>query len=502
MRAALVHRSEPVDLEQPAPPGHADCAQDLGLSVLISTAAAADPAIGPVVAWALAHPLTDRDAIAYRQAVLTDFLEHPDLLRELLATCTDALDAQRAVRHAYFWVSEHPDATLRRSVNMLNDLLPHLTRLRELAVEHADDVRSSGVRQLFADVRRDLDEARLDALAVDLRVLAFDDGVSADVGLGAGAGIAGYRLRRPRRRSRAERLSERMDRRRVVRASPTSDDGDHITALRDQALTGVATDLARATRHLVEFLEQLQIQLRLFAGAVALDRAVAALDLPRCFPEPQEPATHAADIRGLCNLDLALRGGRAVVGNDLVAEDRRAIVVTGANNGGKSTFLRSLGQAQLLMQAGFTVAASRFRTGVVQGVHTHFRRAEDETMTSGKLVEELERMSALVDRLHSGALVLFNESFATTYELEGTRIASTIVRALNEREVAVVYVTHMFELVRWFIDDVPGSQCLIAGRVDDGRRTYRIRPGEPERTSHALELYDAIVGRVGLEPTT
>ena len=493
MKATLAHPVEPIDLSRPEPPGHADCFQDLGLDALVSAASTSVPDAGAVVAWALAHPLTDLNVIHHRQDVVTDFLAHPHLLDDLLAVCTEALATQRSIRQAFFWMTEHPDASLRRSVDVLQGLLPHLTTMRDLAARHESTVQSQGLGDLFRELQRDLDESRLKALGADLEALRFDDGVLTDVRLGPGACIEGYRLSRPRNRRRTERLSERVDPRRTVKAPPTAEGGVEITALRDNALAMVSADLERAHRHLVGFLEQLRLQLCLVAGGVALDRAMAEHGLPRCLPDPQEPGARESDVRSLCHLGIALRTTQPVVGNDLVAEDRSAIVVTGANNGGKSTFLRSLGQAQLLMQAGFTVPAERFRLGVVHGVHTHFRRGEDRTMTSGKLVEEMERMSTLVDRVRPHSLVLFNESFATTYELEGTRIASTVVRALIDCDVAVVYVTHMYELVRWFIDSVPGSGCLVAERAADGRRTLRIVPSEPERTSYALELYDTLV---------
>lgn len=82
------------------------------------------------------------------------------------------------------------------------------------------------------------------------------------------------------------------------------------------------------------------------------------------------------------------------------------MMVTGANQGGKSTFLRSVGIAALMMQCGMFVPARSFVATVYRGVFTHYRRAEDTTMTSGKLDEELGRMSAIVDVIHPGSLLL------------------------------------------------------------------------------------------------
>ena len=82
------------------------------------------------------------------------------------------------------------------------------------------------------------------------------------------------------------------------------------------------------------------------------------------------------------------------------------MVITGANQGGKSTFLRAIGLALLMMQSGMFVTATHFQASVSTGLFTHYRREEDTTMTSGKLDEELSRMSDIVDHLRPGSTVL------------------------------------------------------------------------------------------------
>ena len=96
---------------------------------------------------------------------------------------------------------------------------------------------------------------------------------------------------------------------------------------------------------------------------------------------------------------LALTTGQRVVGNDVDADGKSLVMITGANQGGKSTFLRSVGLAQLMTQAGMFVGAQSLRVNVCDGVFTHYKREEDETMESGKLDEELARMSAIASHV-------------------------------------------------------------------------------------------------------
>ncbi len=69
------------------------------------------------------------------------------------------------------------------------------------------------------------------------------------------------------------------------------------------------------------------------------------------------------------------------------------VMITGANQGGKSTFLRSIGLAQLMMQCGMFVPAESLSSNVCDGIFINFKREEDATMKCGKLDEELSRMS-------------------------------------------------------------------------------------------------------------
>ena len=133
-----------------------------------------------------------------------------------------------------------------------------------------------------------------------------------------------------------------------------------------------------------------------------------------------------------------------MVGNDVDGNDKALVVITGANQGGKSTFLRSVGLAQVMMQSGLFVGAEAFGANIVRGVFTHYKREEDTSMASGKFDEELSRMNTLADMLHPHALILFNELFASTNEREGSEIARQIVTALLDSGLKVFFVTHLY----------------------------------------------------------
>ena len=110
------------------------------------------------------------------------------------------------------------------------------------------------------------------------------------------------------------------------------------------------------------------------------------------------------------------------VGNDHNIKNKKIMVITGANQGGKTTFLRSYGQAILMTQAGMFVGAKKLNISIVDGLYTHFDREEDTNMESGKLDDELKRLSHIVEP--SLSFVDWNDSFNKIKELG--LISSTI----------------------------------------------------------------------------
>jgi DNA mismatch repair ATPase MutS len=169
------------------------------------------------------------------------------------------------------------------------------------------------------------------------------------------------------------------------------------------------------------------------------------------------------------------------------------VIITGANQGGKSTFLRSIGLAQLMMQCGMFVPAQSFSSNLCKGLFTHYKREEDVTMESGKFDEELSRMSDIVDNITPHSIVLFNESFAATNEREGSEIARQITRALLDMHIKVFYVTHLYELANGFYDRrMKNAIFLRAERKAGGERTFKLIEGKPLQTSFGKDVYHKI----------
>ncbi|HEX5114612.1 MAG TPA: hypothetical protein VFW65_05370 [Pseudonocardiaceae bacterium] len=272
-----------------------------------------------------------------------------------------------------------------------------------------------------------------------------------------------------------------------------------LSDLNSRTLNLAADAVAQSADHILSFFRMLCTELAFYVGCINLHARLTSKGEPVCFPEPVTKQRSALSARGLYDVCLALHVKDRVVGNEVDATSKSLVMITGANQGGKSTFLRSVGLAQLMAQSGMFVGATELVAPLCSGVFTHFKREEDASMESGKLDEELARMSEIADHIDAGGLLLCNESFAATNEREGSEVARQIVRALTDAGVVVVFVTHLFDLAHGFyLTQSDKALFLRAERGPDGARTFRVISGEPLPTSYGEDSYRRVFATAGV----
>ncbi|MFZ3188384.1 MAG: hypothetical protein WA180_07970, partial [Candidatus Sulfotelmatobacter sp.] len=290
------------------------------------------------------------------------------------------------------------------------------------------------------------------------------------------------------------------------RLDPRDEAGARILSdMRNRGISRVALALTQSSDHVLSFFKTLRTELAFYVGCLNLHRELVSHGMPIAFPTPLPAGQPCYEVNGLYDASLCLTVNRGVVGNALHAERKRLVVITGANQGGKTTFLRSIGLAQLMMQCGLFVGADDFKAEICSALFTHYKREEDTTMKSGKFDEELARMSEIAEHIFPNSMLLFNESFAATNEREGSEIAAQIVRALLEKGMKVFYVTHLYEFALGFFNDKDKGVFLRAEREPDGRRTFKLVEGEPLQTSYGQDLYNKVFAvedqTIGVEST-
>jgi len=207
MKAFLMHAEHDFDLAAELPAQEHALTQDLELKTLLRTMAAGDELIFDVGKRALLLGLRDPEAIIYRQRVLTECLEHPEVARELYNQAGEALKAEKGI-----WGSllrDSPRNLLSNSVQKMEVFVGFLRRLRAMADEHADKFSSPGFTRFFAMLREELDEPYFELMESHLKALKFNRGMLMSAGLTAGNKGTGYTLRQPQEQSLLGRVFDR-----------------------------------------------------------------------------------------------------------------------------------------------------------------------------------------------------------------------------------------------------------------------------------------------------
>jgi len=498
MKAFLMYKDRDFDLQRRLPPNEQALTQDLGLDTLFNAMALGDEFLFEVAKKAVLFGLNnDLGTILYRQHILKDCLKNPSIVRDIYDIAVESIESKK--KSYWGWgFSKHPSSILYGSIEVLQIFVSMLKKLKNVADEHADKFESEGFTAFFAMLNKELSDEYFASIQNHLIELKFRDGVLISAELGKGNKGINYMLRKShdKKQSWMKRIFATKPPGYTFYISDRDESGARaLSELNDRGLNLVANALAQSTDHILSFFTMLRTELAFYVGCLNLHGRLAQKGEPMSFPLPIAPGERRHSFNGLYDVCLALSLEQKVVGNDVNADNKNLIIITGANQGGKTTFLRSIGLSQLMMQCGMFAPAESFSSNVCEDLFTHYKREEDTTMKSGKLDEELSRMSNIVDNITSNSMLLFNESFAATNEREGSEIARQITSALLEKRIKVFFVTHLYEFAHGFYDKKMENVIFLrAERQSDGKRTFKLIEGEPLQTSYGEDLYNRIFG--------
>ena len=169
-------------------------------------------------------------------------------------------------------------------------------------------------------------------------------------------------------------------------------------------------------------------------------------------------------------------------------EGERFFVVTGPNQGGKTTFARSLGQLVYFGMMGLTVPAESAVLPYFESLLTHFSVEESPESGRGKLKEELVRLQPMMSEEQGNCFVILNELFTTAATYDAFVMGQRVIRHFAEQGCLGVYVTHIAELTKAGDDVV--SLVALADEKDHKKRTFRIVRKEAEGIGYAGDIVD------------
>jgi len=179
------------------------------------------------------------------------------------------------------------------------------------------------------------------------------------------------------------------------------------------------------------------------------------------------------------------------VPNDCVlAPDRRLLVITGPNMGGKSTYMRSVALAALLAYAGSYVPAAGARFGPIDRILTRIGAADDLARGASTFMVEMTEAAAILHCATEQSLVLMDEIGRGTSTFDGLALAGAIARELAERNRCLtLFATHYFELTQ-LAESIPQvANVHVAAAESRGKVVFlhEVRDG-PANQSYGLAV--------------
>lgn len=211
--------------------------------------------------------------------------------------------------------------------------------------------------------------------------------------------------------------------------------------------------------------------------------------LPFCYPQVSETAR---EVEACAIFDIALAASlvkerRSVVSNDLeLRSGERVVLVSGPNQGGKTTFARAIGQLHHLARIGVPVPGRSVSLPLVEAIFTHFERQEQVENLTSKLEEDLRRIHAILEQAAPRSLLVMNESFTSTTVADQLVIGRRILRRILDGGLICVIVTFLDELAS--LDPAIVSMVAAIDPDDDTRRTFSIVRRPPDGLAHALAI--------------
>lgn len=472
----------------------------------------------------LTELITDESVVRWRQDVLEDFINVPQLefkLQRSIKTIYDnahSVYAKSGSTQSFYEVQEN--------IASIEAFAECMTDCHEFIQKYGSRIHSEGISRVFAELEDRYNSEGYRELMKEVAELKtkLSEGIKSVT-----FSINFDEVMRPteimlisadkdpvRKKTRFERLLSRSS-----SAEPISEiysrkakDGQisevngalfaELDALSGGYMKRVNTAIRRCYEESTDMLIKLSRQIDFYVGVKGLAERAQKMGLPVC-----RPVIVSKERRKFCctamhdpvltsrmfservrdNNILTIRP------NDCTMDDSaRLLIISGTNNGGKTTYLRAAGVNQILAQAGLCIYAEKAEISLCDNIFFLSPKEEKAGVNTSRFTEECKDIRRTIDAASEYSLILMNESLSSTNPYDSFLLGGEVLRIYADIGCRLVFTTHIQELAdlpeQLNADKVKSRMVSLVALCDEnGAPTYRITQGKPDRARNAQYIF-------------